>query len=125
MKENGSLEFGQLPILHWPDGTHMAQSHAILRALGVQYGYYPPSTEPLERWLVDSTLDAIGDIYEVLAKSFFVGSVADKEAAIDQIMLSKLPMFLEAMDKRLSGDKRFINGHEITIADFALGSLLL
>ena len=61
-------------MLRWPDGTHMAQSHAILRALGAQYGYYPAASEPMERWLVDSTLDAVADIYEEFAKCFFGGS---------------------------------------------------
>ena len=39
-------------------------------------------------------------------------------------MRTSLPRFLHAMNERLCG-KRYINGHELTIADFALGSLFL
>ena len=70
MKEEGLLEFGQLPVLVWPeDGAYLTQSNAILRALGIRFGYYP--TDPMERWQVDSTLDAIADIYELVAKCYF------------------------------------------------------
>ena len=79
----------------------------------------------MERWQVDSTLDAVADIYEDFAKSFFGGSQSIKDAALEHLMRVRLPAFLNAMNERLR-DKRYINGgHEPTIADFALGSLLL
>ena len=40
MKKTSYLEFGQVPVLEW-DGIVMTQSFAILRALGMEYGYYP------------------------------------------------------------------------------------
>mmetsp|Transcript_12136 Transcript_12136/g.16473 ORF Transcript_12136/g.16473 Transcript_12136/m.16473 type:complete len:170 (+) Transcript_12136:141-650(+) len=122
MKDNGSLEFGQLPVLLWHDGTHMAQTQAIMRALGMQYGYYP--TEAMDRWQVDSTLDAVADIYEDVAKCFFGGAQAAKDEALETLLNEKLPKFLHVMNERLIG-KRFLVGHELSIADFALGSFFL
>ena len=72
MKKEGNLEFNQLPVIQWPDGTYYSQSQAILRALGFRYGYYP--NDLTERYQVDSTLDAIQDIYDEVAKCYFGGS---------------------------------------------------
>ena len=72
MKKEGRFEFGQLPALVWPDGTYYSQSQAILRALGIRYGYYP--SDIVERYQVDSTLDAIQDIFDAVAKCYFGGT---------------------------------------------------
>ena len=44
--------------------------------LGIQHGYYP--AEALERWQVDSVLDAISDIFDLVAKCYFGGSEHDR-----------------------------------------------
>ena len=44
--------------------------------LGIQHGYYP--AEALERWQVDSVLDAISDIFDLVAKFYFGGSEHDR-----------------------------------------------
>ena len=42
------------------------------------------------------------------------------------LLNDKLPRFMKAIDKRLEGDdKRFLIGHELNIADFALGSFFM
>ena len=120
MKEEGVLEFGQLPVLVWPeDGAYLTQSNAILRALGIRFGYYP--TDPMERWQVDSTLDAIADIYELVAKCYFGATADAKQESLDELMGVKLPKFMSCMNTRLQG-KRYMVGYTLTIADFALGS---
>ena len=40
-------------------------------------------------------------------------------------MENKLPKFMCAMDARLSGGRRYMVGHTLSIADFALGSFFL
>ena len=122
MKAKGSLEFGQLPVLRQSDGTMMAQSGAILRALGIKYGYYP--SDAMERWQVDSTIDAINDIFDFVAKCLFGGTDQSKKASLADLLQYRLPKFLKAMNKRLDG-KRYMTGREITIADFALGGFFL
>ena len=110
MKQTGVLEFGQLPVLMWPDGTVMGQSGAILRTLGVQYGYYP--SDPMERWKVDSTIDAINDIFEDVAKCYFSGTEQSQANALHKLLTQSLPKFLSAMNQRLQGENtRFMIGH--------------
>ena len=122
MKAKGTLEFGQLPVLRQSDGTVMAQSGAILRALGIKYGYYP--SDAMERWQVDSTIDAISDIFEFAAKCYFGATDQAKKASLAELLQYRLPKFLKVMNKRLEG-KRYMVGREITIADFALGAFFL
>ena len=63
MKKKGEFEFNQLPVLINEDGESLAQSKAILRYLGMRFGYY--STEdPEEMYIIDSTIDAINDVWE-------------------------------------------------------------
>ena len=48
------------------------------------------------------------------------------QANLQELMTDKLPKFMERMNKRLAGDdKRYLINHEISIADFALGSFFL
>ena len=48
------------------------------------------------------------------------------QANLHELVTDKLPKFMQRMDKRLAGgDKRYLINHEISIADFALGSFFL
>ena len=58
IKESGRLEFGQLPVIE-VDGKLFSQSQAILRSLGIKYGYYP--SDPYQAYLADSMLDYLND----------------------------------------------------------------
>ena len=42
---------------------------AILRYLGMRYGYY--SEDPYEIWLIDSTVDAVQDIFSKFEGAYF------------------------------------------------------
>ena len=98
-----------------------------MRALGIRYGYYP--NDPMERWQVDSTIEAIADIFENVARCYFSQSEDLKQAALETLTRCKLPKFMSAMNTRLAASaqdgKNFLVGHELTIADFALGSFFL
>ncbi len=55
------------------DGEIYSQSHAILRLLGSQFGYYP--SDPVEGWKVDSIIDYNHDLisaFKALAQDVYV-----------------------------------------------------
>ena len=108
-----------MPALEW-DGIVMVQSYSILRAVGMEYGYYP--TDAIEMWICDSTVDACYDIFAYIAKCFFSPSEEGKEAAFKDLLENELPFFLNAMNKRLLGKVHFTG--KLSIADFAFGAIL-
>ena len=120
LKKSGYLEFGQVPALEWKDGTVMTQSVSILRALGMEYGYYP--TDPLQMWLCDSTLDALYDVAPKAAQIFFAPSDAGKAEALKEFLEVHLPSLLKIMNTRLNG-KVYFTG-KMSIADIAFGAFL-
>ena len=121
LKETGYLEFGQVPILEWKDGTVMSQSNAILRACGIEFGYYPLG-DMEKMWICDSTLDALYDVFGPCAQTVFAPTNEAKAAALKTFVETILPPFLQRMDARLAG-KLYFTG-KLSIADFAVGSFL-
>ena len=73
---------------------------------------------------MDSTIDAVSDIYEAVAKCYFSGNDLDKSKSLEVLVWEKLPRFMTQMNRRLK-NKRYIVGQEMTIADFALGGFFL
>ena len=59
-KASGELPAGQLPVWVSDDGKVYNQSHAILRALAIEHGYYGDNFE--ERWAADMVLDTYEDL---------------------------------------------------------------
>lgn len=120
-KSTGNLEFGQLPVVE-RDGKFYAQSVACLRALGIQFGYYP--ADAYESYKVDSIIDALGDIYNAYFSAAFHPNEETKKALTATLLETTLPKFFAAFEKRLdnnsSPDK--IVGDKLTIADFALAA---
>ena len=43
MKEDGTLEYGQVPMLELEDGTKLSQSTAIINYVATTYGFQPNS----------------------------------------------------------------------------------
>ena len=76
-KASGNLEFGQLPVLQVED-KYLAQSVAILRFVGLKYGYYP-SEDPELCWRIDSTIDSLGDILNAFYKAAFADEASKPE----------------------------------------------
>ncbi len=65
VKDNGTYPMQSMPI--WEeDGVTYCQSSAILRMLGIRFGYY--STDPNTMWEIDSLIDMIEDNMEGVAK---------------------------------------------------------
>ena len=129
LKAEGKLEFGQLPLLETADGKYMVQSQAILRALGMKFGYYPTGTTEADiklSYLIDSTIDAIGDVITAFAKANFEQDEEKKKGMFADLVGKTLPSFLEAMNKRKAAgeSENFFHGDHVTIADFAFGAFV-
>ena len=120
-KASGNLEFGQLPVLE-VDGKFLAQSVAVLRYIGLRYGYYPAENPELA-WRVDSTIDSLGDILNAFYKAAFADE-ASKPELFKTFFGTTAPAWLAIINKRLQSNssKQFIVGDKITIADFALAA---
>ena len=59
LKASGFLPLGSMPV--WEeDGFKMCQSSAILRMLGLRYGYY--SNDSMTAWAIDSLVDFMEDL---------------------------------------------------------------
>lgn len=117
------MEFGQLPVLE-SEGKFYAQSFAILRFLGMKYGYYPQ--DPLEAWRVDSTLDAINDLLAAFYKAAFAPVDEEEKKKLMQVFYDgAYDKFLGFMNKRIeqNSSHNYIVGDKITIADFALAAV--
>ena len=121
LKETGIAEFGQLPVFEWKDGTSMTQSVSILRALGIEYGYYPWG-DMEKMWICDSSIDACYDVASAVVPIFFGPTDAVKADALKKFLESVWPTFLKKMDARLNG-KQYFTG-KLSIADFYIGAFL-
>lgn len=123
-KASGNLEFGQLPAVE-REGKFYSQSVACLRALGImlENGYYP--TDAYQAYLVDSIVDAVGDIYNGYFTAAFHPNEETKKTLLEAFLANTLPRFLAAFEKRLEGNSSpdKIVGDKHTIADFALAAL--
>ncbi len=93
------MEFGQLPVLE-VGGKFLAQSVAVLRYVGIKYGYYPTENPEL-CWRIDSTIDSLGDVLNAFYKASFYTPEDQKEAAFKQFYSATLPSWLGVMNKRL------------------------
>ncbi|CDW80180.1 UNKNOWN [Stylonychia lemnae] len=124
VKASGILEFGQLPAVE-REGKFYCQSVACLRGLGImlENGYYP--TDAYQAYLVDSIVDAVGDIYFSYFTAAFNPNEDAKKAQLEAFLATTLPKFLAAFEKRLEGNSSpdKIVGDKHTIADFALAGL--
>ena len=103
-KHTGKYEFAQVPLLEITDESgqvhQYTQSLAILRYLGLRYGYYPAS-DPELAWLVDSTMDATKDIVDRLVKVQQAKEQEVKEKLMEEIIGGPFPIFLNAISNRL------------------------
>ena len=99
----------------------MGQSCAILRALGMKYGYY--SEDPIEMWQIDSTIDAVYDFFPRAAMVHFSPTEEARAECLKNLTSEHMPKFFEIIERRLEG-KTYVAGQKLSIADFALGALL-
>ncbi|CDW88198.1 glutathione s-transferase [Stylonychia lemnae] len=122
--DNPVLEFEQVPVLVLDNGKVLSQTKAIMRYLGLQYGYLP--TDAYEAYLVDSYLDAFNDLMHPFALARWEKDEEKKKEILANWLANTFPKFLTAFEKRLEsqGHSKFLVGEKLTIADFSFSSLI-
>ena len=113
---------GGLPIVT-VDGQKYQETKAILRMLGIKYGYYNP-TDWKAAGVIDMIVDTQSEVFDAAAKIVLFTPDEQKEAEIDKLCEGLLPKFLGILENQLSRNNgsQFLIGDEITIADFVVAS---
>ena len=119
MKKEGSLPFGQVPILE-VDGQVIAQTGAIARFCGKLSGLYPRDND-LEAALIDQFIDAATDITMLFSPTMLEKDQEKKLAARAEIAKKKLPRWLGHLEAQLGHDESgYVVGGCLTMADLTL-----
>jgi len=119
MKSDGTLPFGQLPVLQ-VDGKTIAQTGAIARFCGKMSGLYPYENQ-FEAAKVDEVIDLATDITNKISPSI---REKDPKLRIEmrrELSEAILPRWLGFLEKLLedNGNTGFFVGNSLTIADLA------
>ncbi len=117
-----TLDFGVLPLLEVED-RKISQTNAILRFLGTHYSLYPADMEAA--YMVDSAIDLCDDLFGALIRASFTPDEDLKTRMFSQLMASKIPQVLGALEKRLKQNSCQVRivGDTLTIADFKWAGL--
>jgi glutathione S-transferase len=135
LKEDGSLAFGQVPLLEvtLQDGTihKLVQSAAILRYLGILMGVYP-TNDPITAAMIDAALDAENDAFTGVTVASYTTRFGiemtdeQKTAAYDMISKETLPRHLGNLERLVQASTTgfLCNTEKPSPADFAWYSRL-
>jgi len=123
MKTDGTLPFGQFPVLQ-VDGETIAQTGAIARFCGKLSGLYP-SKDEFAAAKVDEVIDLATDITNQMRPAL---REKDPKLRIEmrrELSKTILPRWLGFLEKLLqdNGDTGFFVGHSISVADLAVWRL--
>lgn len=114
--------WGSLPMFTLPDGTDLAQTHAIELLIAKQTGFYP--ADPVTAAKVDMVVGVLDDIAQATNKAGAGLPQAEKEAARKAEyseggkaagLIAKLEAFAKA-----NGSEGHVVGNSFTLADFLL-----
>ena len=123
MKAEGSLPYGQLPILE-VDGVIIAQSAAIARFCGKLSDLYPK--DPLSGARVDELLATANQITYSVSSSMRERDPELRAAHREKLATKTLPLWLAQLEKRLISDNPgpFFTGAVMSVGDLAIWRLL-
>ena len=123
MKEEGKLEFGQLPVIE-KDGKFYGQSASLLRFIGKKHGMYPEDAGAA--WRADSVMDSIEDLIQQFVKIMRAETEEQKKEIAKTFTTEWLPKYWTAIDKVISESGTWhVVGDKLSIADIALGAVLM
>ena len=117
-------EFGGMPILT-QNGKSRQQTNALLRQLGIQYGYYNP-TDWKTAGMVDMLVDTWSDVFNSISKTLVFSPDEKKGEEMEAWKTGILTKYLTIIENQLASNaaNKFITGNSLTIADFVLACLL-
>ena len=118
--KKSSFPNGQVPILEI-DGKQLTQSTSIARYLAQLHGQYP--TDPREIYVIESTLDFLGDVGLKLAGWFQEKDVEKKQALLEEFLKNTMPVVYSTLNtilKQNTTGSGFFVGKSLTLADFAV-----
>jgi len=124
LKEDGTLPFGQVPVLYMDGEVTSAQSNAILRYVGKASGLYPE--DPVLALKVDEAMDISDDMIMPLAATIMPAKFGrpfkdndEKMAARTMLANECLPQKLRYIENMLAANGTgWCVGDSVTIADF-------
>jgi len=130
-KGAGKYTFGSLPVLFFPDGTQMAQTQSIARFIAGKCkgkkgeSMYPGKANPEASFDIDETCEWSDSCLPVFSP--WMKGKLDEPAAIEFAKGEKFHGILKGIDNRLdkNGNNNFIVGNHMTIADTAVGGLVI
>jgi len=118
------LPFGQVPVLEFPDGTYLAQSHAILRFVGTLAGLYP-AHDAWSAAKVDEAVYLVEDTRMSLGRSFYEQDAERKAALVATFVETNMPKFLNMLDTLIKKNgSGYVAGHSLTIADVEVAGIV-
>ena len=119
---------GRLPTVVWDDGFTLWESGAIIRYLCALHSAGEISPDDLqdrahaERWMDWSSL-YLSKFHQVYLDHFFRFTEGERdENAVLQAVKNTTPL-IDILDAQLA-DKQYLNGEQLTIADFPAGTLI-
>ena len=119
MKADGTLPFGQVPVLELDDGTRLGQSGAILSYIGSKYNMKPQ--DPLACHRGESLSDLVWAdlVTKSSAKLIAAHQSEDPAKGFEEVIIEFFVPFLANLEKNL-GDTKFVSGDEVTIYDCSI-----
>ena len=125
MKEEGQLEYGQVPYLELDDGTKLFQSIAIFNYVASTYGFHPQN--PLDVHRGESIHEAIivDFAFKVIPSFAFSPPSPERDAKMVEVA-EKYQVAAGHLARVLSQrEDKFICGNKLTAHDFTVGGIWL
>ncbi len=115
-KAAGEFPAGQLPVWVADDGKIYNQSNAILRALGVEHGYYGKTFE--ERWSSDMVIDTFEDLWASGVFKIWFAPEQTEEGV--KALLDGYAKVNAIFEKHIAAhpDWKYLAGNDLSIGDF-------
>jgi glutathione S-transferase len=119
---------GKVPVID-DDGTHVWESHAILRYLAACYGAPqfwsndPEVRSHVDRWVDWSATTLQPDFLNGVFWGWYRTPAADRNMPAVEKAIGRVARHLQLLDRHLA-DRRFMAGTALSLADIAVGTTL-
>ena len=124
MKMKPDLPAGSLPVLE-VDGVQLAGSGSIARFLGERFGL--AGANDFENAQLDSIVDVLRDLTNVVTPAFFGKDEAKKEAAKKELFETHIPKYFGVLEKRIvtnNSSDGWAYGNKLTYVDLQISLMM-